>query len=125
MLKSIVSLAIIGTLFIGCSWFGDGMKIKDPQKKDEKSEFSIKWKSSGKQQRGKMLDVDKLYGWLKGKDKNEVERFLGKPDQVNEFGEFVYLIGLNEAKGHVYERQCRVCFDGGSSVVRIESDMPE
>ena len=52
---------------------------------DDKMAFSIKWKSSGKLQRGEMLNADKLYGWLKGKEKDEVKSFLGKPDQVNEF----------------------------------------
>ena len=90
---------------------------------DTSKDFTMKWLKADSVQRNQMVDLNKLYEWLKNKSKNEVRDFLGEPDRVNNNGDYEYFLGPINAKGYIYEKTCRISFDQGDSVVRIEVNL--
>ncbi|MCP3874492.1 MAG: outer membrane protein assembly factor BamE [Desulfobacteraceae bacterium] len=91
---------------------------------EDSQSFSVKWKNSIPEERKEIADPKKLYELLRGKTKEEVELYLGIPDRIDSFGDFVYLIGKNKAGDFIYDLTCVVAFDGSSTVKRIEVSQP-
>lgn len=86
--------------------------------------FSLKWKDSSPKERYELADPFKMYELIKGKTKKGIMSYLGEPDSIDNFGDYIYLLGKNKSGELVYDLTCTVAFDGGSRVKRVEVFKP-
>lgn len=77
------------------------------------------------EERRELADPEQMYAWLGNMTKSDIDQYLGAPDKVDDFGDYVYLIGQSTAAGYTYDLTCTIAFDGTDKVKRIEVVQPQ